>query len=89
MPTTTTSVGLYVLTVSSSWWYQLKGAAELALGRRGMVTKFHCLCRARDRVWKESDRGYEDAVKWIVHVLNLKTGERTSEVFDAVLLCSG
>ena len=28
-------------------------------------------------------------VKWTVSILNLKTGERTSEVFDYVLLCCG
>ncbi len=31
----------------------------------------------------------EGVVKWTVDVVNLKTGERTSEVFDFVLLCSG
>ena len=31
----------------------------------------------------------EGMVKWTVDVVNLKTGERTSEVFDFVLLCSG
>jgi hypothetical protein len=31
----------------------------------------------------------EGMVKWTVDVVNLKTGERTSEVFDYVLLCSG
>ena len=39
---------------------------------------------------EEEDVGeFEDMVKWTVTVLNLKTGERLSKIFDLVLLCSG
>ena len=70
-----------------------------------LVTPFHSSCSARAHSSKENgccvcgscgDNLREKAcrqsggmVKWTVNVLNLKTGERTSEVFDYVLLCSG
>ena len=41
----------------------------------------------RDEACRQSRSG--GMVKWTVSVLNLRTGERTSEVFDYVLLCSG
>ena len=38
---------------------------------------------------RKKDREFRDAVKWRVDILNLKTGERVSEIFDVILVCSG
>ena len=34
-------------------------------------------------------KGFTNTVKWRIDVLHLKTGVRTSETFDVVLICSG
>ena len=38
---------------------------------------------------ERSCRGFTDTVKWRIDVLELKTGVKASEIFDAVLICSG
>ena len=38
---------------------------------------------------ERSGIGFTDTVKWRIDVLELKTGVKASEIFDAVLICSG
>ena len=52
-------------------------------------SKVNGCCSCGDNLTEKVHKQSGGMVKWTVNVLNLKTGERISEVFDYVLLCSG
>ena len=51
----------------------------------------HCSSQVDIKCAKDGDSysGPSGMVKWTMTIMNLKTGERTSRVFDLVLVCSG
>ena len=58
-----------------------------------LVTPVHSCSCSRAHFMASKENGYcvahGETVKWTIDVVNVKTGERTSEVCDFVLLCSG
>ena len=56
----------------------------------GKTFNFESYVRFSHEVIKvEPNRDYDETGKWIITVEDLKTGQKSDEVFDGVIICSG